>query len=272
MIGAIIGDIVGSRFEWNNTKTKRFDFFHYDCCFTDDTVMSIGVAKAIIESRKLGSDLSAEAIKWLQTLGRAHPRAGYGERFFEWLFEESPRPYGSFGNGAAMRVSACGYAAESIVEAVELSRAVTGITHNHPEGMKGAEATAAAIVMARHGISMSLIRDYICRKFYKIDFTLEEIRADYKFDVTCQGSVPQAFAAFFESTSYEDAIRNAISIGGDSDTLGAITGGIAGAYWGVPEHLRIQGIRYLSDDLRDIVIEFENTFPTGAKGEECLPC
>ena len=260
MIGAIIGDIVGSRFEWNNIKTKRFDFFHPDCCFTDDTVMTVAVAKAILESQMLGSDLSAEAVKWLQKLGRDHPRAGYGGRFFEWLFEESPRPYGSFGNGAAMRVSACGYAAESIGEAIELSRAVTGITHNHPEGMKGAEATAVAIVMARNGISMPFIRDYISKKFYRIDFTLEEIRAGYEFDVTCQGSVPQAFAAFFESTSYEDAIRNAISIGGDSDTLGAIAGGIAGAYWGVPEHLRIQGLKYLTDDLRDVASQFEKTF------------
>ena len=261
MIGAIIGDIVGSRFEWDNIKVKSFEFFHPDCCYTDDSVMTIAVAKAILESRCMRTDLAGESVKWFQRLGRAHPRAGYGSRFYEWIFDQDPKPYGSFGNGAAMRVSACGYASETIEEAALLAHAVTGVTHDHPEGLKGAEATAVAIVLARRGASIQEIHDYVSGHYYEIDFKLADIRDTYEFDVSCQGTVPYALAAFYESTSYEDAIRNAISIGGDSDTLGAITGGIAGAYWGVPDYIRVQGLKYLSDDLREIVLEFNRIFP-----------
>ncbi|MCQ2300887.1 MAG: ADP-ribosylglycohydrolase family protein [Bacteroidales bacterium] len=266
MIGAIVGDIVGSRFEWNNIKTKDFELFHEKCDFTDDSVLTIAAAKAILESRRNKTDLAGETVKWFREIGPRYPGAGYGVGFYGWLWNPDPKPYNSCGNGAAMRVSACGYAAGTIEEAVELSRAVTGITHSHPEGLKGAEATAVAIVMARNGITMPFIRDYICKRYYDINFTLDEIRPRYEFDETCQGTVPQAFEAFFESTSYEDAIRNAISIGGDSDTIGAITGGIAGAYWGVPQDIREKGMSYLDEELKEIVLEFEKEFPFGKEG------
>ena len=261
MIGAIIGDIVGSRFEWDNIKTKEFDFFHEKCEFTDDTILTVAVGKAILESRRSGSDLSEAAAKAFRKAGEVYPYADYGCGFRSWLLgSPDAGPYNSCGNGAAMRVSACGYAAKSIAEAVEMSRAVTGVTHNHPEGLKGAEATAVAVVMARNGISMAIIRDYIIKHYYRMDFSLDEIRPSYSYEDTCQGTVPQALEAFFESTSYEDAIRNAISIGGDSDTLGAITGGIAGAYWGVPDEIREKGMSYLDDGLKGVVEEFESEF------------
>lgn len=260
MIGAMIGDIVGSRFEWDNIKTKEFEFFTPDCFFTDDSVMTLAVAQAIM---KCGGDLDAlerEAVACMRELGKRYPLAGYGGRFTMWLLSKNPKPYNSFGNGSAMRVSPCGFAAKSLEEAIAMADAVTKVTHDHPEGMKGAEATAAAIFLARSGASMQEIRDYIEQNYYKIDFTLDEIRPTYTFDVSCQGSVPQALEAFFESTSFEDTIRNAISIGGDSDTIAAITGGIAEAYYGVPEELREQAMRYLDDTQKKILHGFEGPF------------
>ena len=258
MIGAIVGDIVGSRFEWNNIKTKDFEFFHEKCEFTDDTILTVAVGKAILENKRNGVDLAKATAEAFREAGAEYPYADYGCGFRSWLFGCSgDGPYNSCGNGAAMRVSACGYAASSIGEVVKMSSAVTGVTHNHPEGLKGAEATAVAVFMARNGISMAFIRDYVIKHYYKIDFTLDEIRPSYSYEDTCQGTVPQALEAFFESTSYEDAIRNAISIGGDSDTIGAITGGVAGAYWGVPADIRKAGISYLDDNLRRAVGAFE---------------
>ena len=257
MIGAIIGDIVGSRFEWHNIKTKEFDFFTSRCRPTDDSVMTLAVAQAILNS---GGDLDAlerEAVSCMQALGRRYPRAGYGGRFHRWLSMEHPQPYNSYGNGSAMRVSPCGFAARSLDEAFAMADAVTAVTHNHPEGMKGAEATSAAIFLARSGKTKEEIRAHIEQNYYKIDFTLDEIRPTYTFDVSCQGSVPQALEAFFESTSFEDAIRNAISIGGDSDTIAAITGGIAEAYYGVPEQLREQAMKYLDETMKETVHVFE---------------
>ncbi|MDU7194378.1 MAG: ADP-ribosylglycohydrolase family protein, partial [Streptococcus sp.] len=168
---------------------------------------------------------------------------------------------GSYGNGAAMRISAVGFVADSIEQAKSLSQAVTAVTHNHPEGIKGAEATAVAIFLARNGASMDEIRDHIDKNYYPMDFTLYDIREDYTFDVTCQGSVPQALEAFFESENFEDAIRNAISIGGDSDTIAAICGGIAEAYYGIPEDIRQEALTFLDDRLLEIVVDFENTYP-----------
>ena len=238
MLGAIIGDIAGSRFEWNNHKSKDFDLLTYRCSPTDDSVMSLAVAKAILQSKENGTDLAREATSCMQEFGRKYPDAGYGGMFSSWISAKNPQPYNSFGNGAAMRISPCGFAASTLDEAIWMARAVTGVTHNHPEGMKAAEAVSAAIFLARNGKSLLEILDYIESRYYKIDFTLDSIRASYSFDVTCQGSVPQAFAAFFESTGFEDAIRNAISIGGDSDTIAAITGGMAEAYYGIPDALR----------------------------------
>jgi len=261
MLGAIIGDIVGSRFEWNNRKTKEFSFFHPDCFPTDDSVMTLAVGRALTAYRRNHADLAQAAVRSMQELGRAYPDAGYGGRFEMWLYEEHPVPYNSFGNGAAMRVSGCVDAADSLEDAKKLSRIVTGVTHNHPEGLKGAEATVAAAYLARAGRSMREIRDFVTAHYYPLDFTLDVIRPGYEFDVTCQGSVPQALEAFFESTGFEDAVRNAVSIGGDSDTVAAITGAVAEAFYGIPDDLRQRSLPYLDERLRGLLLEFEAQFP-----------
>ena len=262
MLGAIIGDIVGSRFEWHNNRNKKFDFLTHKCFFTDDSVMSLAIAKAILNCNGNYDNLSAEAVATMQSIGRPYPDCGYGGSFYNWMYSDSPEPYGSYGNGAAMRVSACGFVARSLEEAIELSRKVTEVTHNHPEGIKGAEATVVAIYMARTGSSLLDIQDYIHKHYYKINFKLDDIRDTYEFNETCQDTVPQALEAFFESTSFEDAIRNAISIGGDSDTLGAIVGGIAEAYYGIPTDIRSHALTFLDDTLLKILTDFENKYPS----------
>ena len=256
MIGAIIGDIAGSRFEWDNHRSKDFELFTPKCFATDDSIMSLAVAEALMRARADFSDLSAQAVRCMQEVGRPYPDCGYGGRFLGWMYADDPQPYHSFGNGAAMRVSACGLAAKSVEEAKALSRAVTIVTHDHPEGLKGAEATAVAVYMGKSGAPMADI--HACMEgYYALDFTLDAIRATYRFNETCQQTVPQALEAFFESTGFEDAIRNAISIGGDSDTVAAITGGVAGAYYGVPEALSRAARGYLDARLLDILERFE---------------
>ncbi|MCL2492882.1 MAG: N-6 DNA methylase [Clostridiales bacterium] len=261
MIGAIIGDIVGSRFEWNNIKTKDFEFLTYHCAVTDDSIMSLAVAKALLDCSGDYTDLGTATVKSMQDVGRPYPNCGYGGMFRKWMYSDNPSPYNSFGNGAAMRVSACGFVAKTLDEAIGLSHKVTEVTHNHPEGIKGAEATTVCIFLAREGKSILEIRDYVNKHYYPMDFTLDGIRDTYKFDVTCQGSVPQAIMAFLESSSYEDAIRNAISIGGDSDTLAAITGGIAEAFYGVPTDMRKHALTFLDERLLGILTDFENEYP-----------
>ena len=260
MLGAIIGDIVGSRFEWDNIKTKEFDFLTYKCSVTDDSIMSLAVAKAIVQCDGDYSALSKNAVKYMQEIGRPYPFCGYGGMFRQWMYSDDPKPYGSYGNGAAMRVSACGFAATSMDEAIELSRKVTEVTHNHPEGIKGAEATAVAIYMARTGSGILEIRDYINNNYYPMNFTLDGIRDSYSFNETCQDTVPQAIMAFLESENFEDAIRNAISIGGDSDTLAAITGGIAEAYYGIPAEIRKHALTFLDELQLSVLNEFEAKF------------
>ena len=262
MLGAMIGDIAGSRFEWGNLKSKEFELMTGEkgCRVTDDSVMSLAVAEAILTCGGDYSGLGREAVRSMQKLGRAYPHAGYGGMFARWLTDPDPIPYNSFGNGAAMRVSPCGFAASSLEEAVTLARRVTEVTHDHPEGIKAAEAVSSAIYLARTGSSLAEIRDYIEKKYYVIDFTLDEIRPDYRFDVTCQGSVPQAFEALFESTGFEDAIRNAVSLGGDSDTIAAITGGMAQAVYGVPEELREKALTFLDQRQTEILLAFEDRF------------
>jgi ADP-ribosylglycohydrolase len=276
MIGAIIGDIVGSRFEFHNNKSKEFELFTDKCFVTDDSVMTLAVAKAIMEARKTGGsflrhldDLREFAVKYMQEIGRKYPNCGYGKQFASWVFSKKPKPYNSFGNGAAMRVSPAGFAAGGRTEAIESASAVTKVTHNHKEGIKGAEATTVAIFMARSGASKAEIRERIHADYYPLDFRVDDIRDSYRFDETCQGTVPQAIEAFLESTSFEDAIRTAISLGGDSDTLAAITGGIAEAHYGVPEDIRARALEYLDDELRAIYDEWtafaanENRFLSG---------
>ena len=261
MIGAIIGDIVGSRFEWHNHRSKEFELFTPKCFTTDDSIMTLAIGEALMRSRPDWSDLGAQAVRCMQAIGRPYPHCGYGGRFYEWMYSDHPHPYRSYGNGAAMRVSACGFVAGSLEEAKVLSKTVTKVTHNHPEGIKGAEATTVAIYMARNGSSMAEIREVIDRDYYPMNFTLDVIRPTYRFNETCQGTVPQALMAFFESTGFEDAIRNAISVGGDSDTLAAITGGVAQAYYGVPGDLHDQAVSYLDPSLFDILQRFETRYP-----------
>lgn len=279
MLGAIIGDVVGSVYEWNNIKTKDFELFKPNCFFTDDTVMTVAVAKALLETREKQSEsrikkrkfgavmyehkkvsFKEELIQQMQAFGRIFPDAGYGGMFRRWLESENPQPYNSFGNGSAMRVSPCGYIAVELDEALALAKASAEVTHNHPEGIKGAQAVAAAIFLARCGKTKDELKKYIEENFYSLDRTLDEIRPNYKFDVTCQGTVPPAIQAFLESTDFEDAIRNAISLGGDSDTLAAITGSIAWAYYrqfGTPISPDLQKIQekvytYLPQEFIDI--------------------
>lgn len=257
MIGTIIGDIAGSRFEFNNHKSKDFVLFHEKSRFTDDSVMTIAIGKALLDCEGDRSKLAGCAAAAMKSIGRQYKDCGYGARFYKWLFSESVQPYNSYGNGAAMRVSACAYAAESIDDVKLLSREVTATTHNHPEAIKGAEAVATAGYLALSGCSKAEIREYIHRNYYALDFTIDEIRESYTFDVSCGGTVPQAIEAFLESEDFEDAVRTAVSLGGDSDTLAAIAGGIAEAFYGVPSGLRKAALEKLDEGLRKVLLEFE---------------
>ncbi len=257
MIGAIIGDIVGSRFEFNNRLSKDFTFLTPECEFTDDTVMTCAVAQALMDSSEDFSDLSEKAVAAMQRIGRKFPNCGYGVRFIHWMFTRDPQPYNSCGNGSAMRVSPVGFAARDVEEAKKLSAAVTRVSHDHPEGMKGAEATAVAIVMARQGRSREEIREAM-GSYYDLSVSVDACRDNWQGHgkEICQVSVPQALACFFEGESYEDVIRNCISIGGDSDTIAAIAGGIAEAYFGIPEEIEARLDEYLPPVLAEICADF----------------
>jgi type I restriction enzyme M protein len=272
MLGAIIGDIVGSRFEFHNHRSKDFDLFAKGCFATDDSIMTLAVAKAILETEKSlapsgNDDRLSEAyrmllgnltVQFMQEIGRNYPHCGYGGMFARWVFNDHPKPYNSFGNGAAMRISPVGFAARTESEVASLSETITSVTHNHEEGIKGAEATALAIYLARHGFSKSEIREKISGDYYPLDFKIDDLRKTYNFNETCQETVPQAIECFLESQSFEDAIRTAISLGGDSDTIAAITGPIAEAYYGVAENIRAHALVYLDEDLRAIYDEWEH--------------
>lgn len=268
MIGAIIGDVIGSTYEFWPPESKNFSLWNKSTGFTDDTVMTVAVGRAILRYRTGEADFAQVCTEEMQKLGRKYPRAGYGHGFRVWLESKYPEPYNSFGNGAAMRVSACGYAATSLEEALSLAKISASVSHNHPEGIKGAQATAAAIYLARSGASKEDIGGYICDNFYLLDKTLEEIRPNYFFNETCQKTVPQAILCFLESTNYEDAIRNAVSLGGDADTLGAITGAIAWAYYGADgltedmQALKDKVLEYLPQEFLDTLNQFDNSFGT----------
>lgn len=256
MIGAIIGDIAGSRFEFNNYRKKDFEMLSNKCFFTDDTIMTLAIAKAVMEYKKRDrmTDLSKLATKYMVEIGKHYPNSGYGGRFYNWIYGE-PVPYNSFGNGAAMRVAACGLMADGIMEAIEMANEVTKVSHNHPEGIRGGCVVAACVYIAKHKHDKELIKTIVENNGYKLNFTIDEIRPTYQFNETCQDTVPQAIEAFLESTSFEDAIRIAVSVGGDSDTLAAITGSIASAYYGVPEYLEQQAVSFLDDRLLAIYKE-----------------
>ena len=243
MFGAIIGDMVGSIYEFDNHRSKDFPFFSSGCYPTDDSIMTIAVAKAILENNCEFDGLKKKAVEWMQKIGKQYPNCGYGGRFRRWINSNDPKPYLSYGNGSAMRVSACGWAGDSLEKVKQLSYAVTVVSHDHPQGIKGAEATACAIFLARTGHSKDEIRSFIEENYYELNTTVDDLRPIYQFDESCQGTVPYAIQAFLESESFEDAIRNAISIGGDSDTLAAISGSIAEAFYGIPDDLREQAIR-----------------------------
>ena len=260
LYGAIIGDIVGSRFEGkgNKIKTKDFELFAPDCRFTDDTVMTVAVATAILKTgdEEDGRILFKNVADSMQNFGKKYPH-GYGRKFKEWIFSDKPRPYGSFGNGSAMRVSAAGWISDSMFETREVARQTARPTHNHLEGVKGAMAVASAIFLARQGKSKEEIKNYIETEFnYNLSRKLDDVRKIYHFDVTCQGSVPEAIISFLESENFEDAIRNAVSLGGDSDTLAAMAGSIAEAFYGVPENLIAEVRKFLPQDILEVVDKF----------------
>ena len=254
MLGAIIGDIVGSVFEWDNIKTTQFPFFSPKGFFTDDSVLTVATAKALL------SNISyTEAY---QDFSRRYPGRGYGGNFQYWIYADDPQPYNSWGNGSAMRVSPVGFAFDSVEEVLAQAQRSAAVTHNHPEGVKGAQATALAILFARQGLPQSEIRAEIAARFgYHMARSLDQIRPVYTYDVSCQGSVPEAIIAFLESTDYEDAIRKAISIGGDSDTIACITGGIAEAFYGgVPEEIAQEAYGYLPEEFIEIIEEFQGKY------------
>lgn len=262
MYGAILGDIIGSPFEFDRgDKTKDFKLFSRRSHFTDDSVMTLAVCEALL---KVGQDATVKEIEdavisSMQSWGRRYPHAGYGGYFRRWLTACHPEPYNSFGNGSAMRVSAAGWLYDSLEKTRTVAKATANVTHNHPEGIKGAEATASAIFMARNGSSKEEIKKYIEKEFhYDLNRTLNEIRPDYHMDETCQKTVPEAIIAFLEATDFEDAIRNAVSLGGDTDTLGAITGSIAEAYYRIPEWLMTECRKRINRDMRVVLDDFND--------------
>ena len=261
MIGAITGDVVGSVYEFDNIKTKEFELFKKECFFTDDTVMTAAIAEVFLEYDKAdGEDvLKAMVVNNMHRYGELYPYCGFGSRFRVWVREKMTMPYNSYGNGSAMRVSPVIWVAESLEEAENLAKLTAEVTHNHPEGIKGAVVTAGSGFLAKSGEGKEAIKKYI-QGYYNIDFTLDGIREIYEFNETCQETVPQAMVAFLEAESFEDAIRNAISIGGDSDTLAAITGAVAEAYYGIDKDIKSSALSYLDKRLFDIVESFEEKY------------
>lgn len=252
MIGAIIGDIVGSVYEWNNIKTKDFQLFNSRCFFTDDTVMTLAIAEGLMNG---GS--ADEFIKAMKKYGRMYPDAGYGGNFGSWLCSEDIHPYNSWGNGSAMRVSPVAWVFDTLQKVEYYAEVSAAVTHNHPEGIKGAKATAAAIFLARKGKSKDDIKAYIESEYgYDLNRTLDEIRPSYLFNESCQETVPEAIIAFLESIDFEDAIRNAVSLGGDSDTLAAITGSIAEAAYNIPEEIVEKALTFLDNPLLETYKQF----------------
>lgn len=257
IIGAIAGDIIGSTHEFHPIKTKDFSLFNKKSHFTDDTVMTLAIADWLIEDKNSRDVL----IQKLKFYGQKYPNAGYGRMFCQWVLSENPLPYGSWGNGSAMRVSPVAWAGESLEEVQQLARLSSEVTHNHPEGIKGALATADAIYLARIGSSKEEIKEHIeIRYDYDLDRTVDEIRPGYKFDVSCAGCVPESIICFLEADDFEDTIRNTVSLGGDADTMAAIAGPIAAAYWEVPRNIAYKSIHRLDYRLLNVLIKFEDKF------------
>ena len=260
MIGAILGDMIGAPYEFDRSpKTKEFPLFSQGSNFTDDTVMTIAVAEALLDTVG-GSDdeIKRSLVSSMRKWGKRYPDAGYGLRFNSWLRAKIPEPYGSYGNGSAMRVSATGWLYESIEETRQIARMTAEVTHNHPEGIKGAEATASAIYLARNGASKEQIRNYIMKEFgYDLSRTCDEIRPTYHHIESCQKTVPEAITAFLEGTNFEDVVRTAVSLGGDCDTLTCIACSIGEAYYGLPDELIDECKARLPDDMLALLGRFE---------------
>lgn len=259
MIGAILGDMIGAPYEFDRGgKTKTFPLFSRYSQFTDDSVMTVAVAEALMDSAGLPDDqimetLTASMRKW----GRRYPNAGYGGMFYQWLRRAHPEPYNSFGNGSAMRVSSAGWLFDTLEETQHVAGLTAAVTHNHPEGMKGAQAAASAIFLARSGSGKAEIRNYIVKEFgYDLSRTCDEIRPSYHHVETCQKTVPEAITAFLEGDGFEDVIRTAVSLGGDCDTLTCIAGGMAEAFYGVPAEIAAEGRKRLPEDMLAVLDRF----------------
>ena len=267
MYGAIIGDIVGSRFEFDRgDKSRGFELFADGCDYTDDTVMTVAVAEALMDAGKDAGEAEVKCclIASMKRWGKRYPYAGYGARFIDWVLTDDPKPYGSYGNGSGMRVSAAGWLYDSLDRTREVARWTAEVTHNHPEGIKGAESVAAAIFMARKRAKREEIREYLEQEFgYDLSRTLDEIRPGYKHVEDCMRTMPGAFECFLEAESYEETLRNVMYIGGDTDTLCAIAGAVAEACWGVPLGIITRGKDYLTEDIMEVVNRFRQQVTGG---------
>lgn len=263
MWGAILGDMIGAPYEFDRSpKTKEFPLFSIGTQYTDDSVMTIAVAEALMDSMgKTDEEIRDALVASMQKWGHLYPDAGYGGMFYNWLHIRHPEPYGSFGNGSAMRVSAAGWLFETLEKTRHIARLTADVTHNHPEGIKGAEATASAIYMARTGSCKEEIRDYIVLEFgYDLSRTCDEIRPTYRHIETCQKTVPEAITAFLEGQDFEDVIRTAVSLGGDCDTLTCIAGSMAEAFYGIPDQIIEEGRRRLPEDMLAVLERFRSSF------------
>ena len=257
IIGTICGDIIGSSREFGPIKTKDFELYDAYSTFTDDTVMTLAIASWLMKDKNSREVLISEIKKF----GLMYPDAGYGGMFMNWLNQDSPEPYCSWANGSAMRVSPVSWVADTLEESQKLARMSADVTHNHPEGIKGALATNDAIFLARNSFTKEEIKKHIEENYhYDLSRKLDDIRPNYKFDVSCKGSVPESIICFLEASDYEDTIRNAVSLGGDADTQAAIAGGIASAYWDVPDKISFKGIKRLDYNLLEVFIEFREKY------------
>ncbi len=260
MYGALLGDMIGAPFEFDRgSKTKEFPLFSWGTHFTDDSVMTIAVAEALMDSAgKADDEVKANLVASMQKWGHRYPNAGYGGMFYRWLRKKNPKPYGSFGNGSAMRVSSAGWLYDSLEETRKYARLSSEVTHDHPEGIKGAEAIAAAIFLARKGSSKEEIREYVIREFgYDLSRTCDQIRPDYYHVETCQETVPEAITAFMEGNDFEDVIRTAVSLGGDCDTLTCIAASIAEAFYGVPQEMKVECRKRTPEDMLKVLDRFD---------------
>lgn len=267
MLGAIVGDAVGSRFEWHNIHTKKFDFLPDSCFLTDDSVMTIAIAEALLTWQDDGfskkadySMLSNYAVKCMRKWGAKYPNAGYGGHFRQWLKNPAMGPYNSCGNGSAMRVSPVGWAANSLEDCIAMSRAVTEVTHNHSDGIMGAEAVSVQIFLALHGMSLQQLRDYEASNYYSLEHDFKWYRKNYSWQSLCDGTCQPAFVCLYEAKNFEDAVRNCMAIGGDCDTTGAICGSISEAVWGIPKEHATRIMDFMDEEQKQIILEFQSRF------------